>query len=286
MRTLKRVSSLQRHLNIIRDEKLKIGFVPTMGALHSGHMSLIQKSEKENDITVCSIFVNPTQFNQKEDLEKYPRDLVKDAKILRANGCDYVFAPYISQIYPKKLNTKVNLDISQLTNKMEGPNRPGHFEGVVQVVKRLLDIVQPDRLYMGQKDFQQFTIINYMLKELDIPTELRVCPIIRDIDGLALSSRNVRIDAQRRPLCNVLYEALKQAKAELNDISINSIETRAIDKINSVGFNTEYFSIVDGYTLENVQNIHNHDYVVACTAAWVGDVRLIDNMILKGELNG
>lgn len=284
MRILKRVSSLQRHLSIIRDEKLTIGFIPTMGALHNGHMSLVQMSKSENDITVCSIFVNPTQFNQKEDLAKYPRSLEKDAKMLKANGCDYVFAPYISQVYPKGLDTKVLLNIDHLTNVMEGPNRPGHFVGVIEVVKRLLDIVEPNRLYMGQKDFQQFTIINYMLKELEISTKLRVCPIIREDDGLAMSSRNTRIEPISRNNCSILFKALNYAKGALQNTPPKDIEKEALSMIESKGFKSEYFNIVDGNNLKSVVDPSNHEYIVACTAAWVGNVRLIDNIILKGEL--
>ncbi len=283
MRILKRVSSLDRHLDIIREEGRTIGFVPTMGALHKGHVSLIKKSTEENDITVCSIYVNPTQFNDKDDLEKYPRNLEKDASLLRKFGCDYIFAPSSSQIYPKGLDTKVDLDISHLTSEMEGPNRPGHFEGVVQVVKRLLDIVNPNNLYMGQKDFQQFTIINYMLKALDIPTRLRVCPIIREEDGLAMSSRNVRLSSALRPHCNLIYKSLKYAKEKLEELNINVIEDRALSSLKIQNFRPEYFDIVDGHTLKPVEKMSDAEYIVACTAVWAGDVRLIDNMILRGE---
>lgn len=283
MRILKRVSSLQRHLGIIKSENLSIGFVPTMGALHNGHISLINKSNVENDVTVCSIYVNPTQFNQKDDLEKYPRNLDKDASLLHANGCDYLFAPPSSQVYPKNLKTNISLDISALTSVMEGPNRPGHFEGVVQVVKRLLDIVGPNKLYMGQKDFQQFTIVNYMLKELEIPTTLRVCPIIREDDGLAMSSRNVRLREDLRPECSILYKSLLLAKEKIDNTGVETIENEALEMLSRLDFKPEYFSIVDGYTLKPIENAHNSDYIVACTAVWVGNVRLIDNMILRGE---
>lgn len=283
MRILKRVSSLQRHLGIIRSEGLSIGFVPTMGALHEGHISLIEKSNKENDITVCSIFVNPTQFNQKDDLDKYPRDLDKDAALLHANGCDYLFAPPPSQVYPRKLKVNVPIDISHLTSEMEGPNRPGHFEGVIQVVKRLLDIVEPNNLYMGQKDFQQFTIINYMLQALEMSTKLRVCPIIREKDGLALSSRNVRLKEEIRPYCPKIYQSLLFAKAQIDKKPIESIEKEALDYFKDSFFKPEYFKIVDGHTLKPIVEAHMVDFIVACTAVWAGKVRLIDNMILKGE---
>lgn len=285
MRILKRVSSLQRHLNIIKQAGRTIGFVPTMGALHGGHMSLIKKSTTENDVTVCSIFVNPTQFNQKEDLKKYPRNLEADAQLLHKFDCDYLFAPGEKQVYPRNLDLNVSLDISHLTQTMEGPNRPGHFEGVVQVVNRLLDIVDPQNLYMGQKDFQQFTIISYMIESLYLKTKLRVCPIIREDDGLAKSSRNVRLNPEIRPQCSIVYEALDYARKNLNEQSIAEIERAALKMLEKPNFKPEYFKIVNGYNLEKIRHAYDSNYVVACTAVWAGDVRLIDNMILKGEKN-
>jgi pantoate--beta-alanine ligase len=256
-----------------------------MGALHQGHMSLVEQSAKENDITVVSIFVNPTQFNQKDDLDKYPRDLHKDSMLLKRHGCDYLFAPLDSQIYPPDLNTNVYIDIVHLTDLMEGPNRPGHFEGVVQVVKRLLDIVEPDRLYMGQKDYQQFTIIQYVLKGLEIDVKLRVIPIMREKDGLAMSSRNVRLTPEYRDKGTVIHETLQWAKSQITNSPISEIEQKAMEKIKNEGLKPEYFSIVDGHKLTPVSDISQHSIIVACTAAWAGEVRLIDNMILRGEIN-
>ncbi|NNE14847.1 MAG: pantoate--beta-alanine ligase [Saprospiraceae bacterium] len=284
MKVLKRVSSIQKVLQQEAAKGKTIGFIPTMGALHMGHMSLIEKSVKENDITVTSVFVNPTQFNQKEDLEKYPRNLKADAKLLKAHGCDYVFAPQVSQIYPKNIDTSVKLDISHLTESMEGPNRPGHFDGVVQVVKRLLDIVNPDRIYMGQKDFQQFSIIGYMLRKLKMKTKLRVCPIIREKDGLAMSSRNVRLKKSHRPKCSIIFETLKYAKNNLDKRKCTTICKNAMKRLSAKPFKPEYFEIVDGRTMEKVKNPDDHKLIVACTAVWAGKVRLIDNMILKGKV--
>lgn len=283
MKTYKRVSSIKTHLAKERKKKNTIGFTPTMGALHEGHMSLIQKSEAENDISVASVFVNPTQFNDKKDLKKYPRDLKRDAGMLSQNGCNYLFAPSVTQVYPKNGLPKIKLDLSKLTNTMEGPNRPGHFEGVVEVVHRLLSIIEPDNLYMGQKDFQQFTIIAHMLKTLKMKSKLRVCPIIRESDGLAMSSRNVRLSKKLRPDCNILFETLSEAKANSKSKSILSIEKKALKTLTRKDFNPEYFKIVDGYTLQDVKDIKKHKLVVACTAVWAKDVRLIDNMIMKGE---
>lgn len=284
MKILKSLSGIQKALERERKKGNTIGFIPTMGALHMGHMSLVKKSVKENEITVVSIFVNPTQFNQKEDLDKYPRDLKADAKLLKQFDCDYIFFPKVSQIYPKNLDTSVKLDISHLVASMEGPNRPGHFEGVVQVVKRLLDIVEPNKIYMGQKDFQQFSIIGYMLKKLKMKTKLRVCPIIREEDGLAMSSRNVRLAQKHRPLCAIIHKNLKFAKDNLGKRSTKYLEKKAMESMSMKPFKPEYFEIVDGKTMERVKNPENHKLIVACTAVWAGRVRLIDNMILKGRV--
>lgn len=284
MKIVKRTSGIQKIVEQLKNEGKTIGFIPTMGALHMGHMSLVEKSVKENDITITSVFVNPTQFNQKEDLEKYPRDLKADAKLLKTHGCDYLFAPAVNQIYPKNIDTTVALDISHLTESMEGPNRPGHFDGVVQVVKRLLDIVTPDKIYMGQKDFQQFSIIAYMLKKLKIKTKLRVCPIIREEDGLAMSSRNVRLVKKHRALSPIIFETLSYVKDNLGKRTTKYLEKKAMEKLAFKPFKPEYFKIVDGKTMESVKNPDNHKLIVACTAVWAGKVRLIDNMILKGKV--
>lgn len=282
MKTLKRVSSIQRHLSRHRRKKQSIGFIPTMGALHEGHLSLIRKSNEENDIIVVSIFVNPTQFNEKSDLDKYPRNLEKDENLLKPEGVDYVFAPSVSQVYPKNKKTR-KLDISHLTQSMEGPNRPGHFEGVVQVVHRLLEIVKPTHLYMGQKDFQQFTIIGYMLKQFKMKTKLRVCPIIREDNGLAMSSRNVRLTKKQKSEASLIYKNLLFAKDKFKSESIAKLESKILKRLSKKPFKPEYFKIVDGYTFEEIQNVRKHKLIVACTAVWAGKVRLIDNMVLKGQ---
>ncbi len=281
MKIYKTVRGLQRQLDKDRKEGKSIGFVPTMGALHAGHVSLVEAANKKNDMTVVSIFVNPTQFNEKSDLDKYPRTLNKDAALLKSNGCNYIFAPTAKQIYPNGDKASIDLDISSLTQYMEGPNRPGHFEGVVQVVHRLLDIVKPHHLYMGQKDFQQFTIINYMLKQLKMKTKLVVCPIKRAEDGLALSSRNVRLTKANREKSVILYKTLSWAKEHQDKFTVPTLEKKAMAMLNIRGFKPEYFSIVEGKTLAPIKKAKDHKYIVACTAVWAEDVRLIDNMILK-----
>jgi len=282
MKTIKRISTLQKYLQEERRKKKSIGFVPTMGALHEGHLSLAQSCQNECDICVVSIFVNPTQFNQKDDLLKYPRQISVDQALIRKD-CDYLFLPSVNQIYPKKLDTSVELDISHLTASMEGPNRPGHFDGVVQVLKRFIDIMEPDYIYMGQKDFQQFSIVDYMLKKLNLKTSLRVCPTIREADGLAMSSRNLRLDPAIRQSASVIYKALNYAKEKLGQIKPEKIEAQAIQMMSITDFKPEYFEIVDGYSMERVKVPEDHDLIVACTASWAGKVRLIDNLILKGE---
>ncbi len=281
MRIIKTVKTLKKHLDISRNEGLTIGFIPTMGALHEGHMSLIDKSKSQNKITVVSVFVNPTQFNDKSDLDKYPRTLENDAAMLKARGCDIVFAPSNKQIYPTGEDMDVTLDITSLTRNMEGPNRPGHFEGVVQVVHRLLSIVGPNKLYMGQKDFQQFSIIAYMLKKLKMKTKLVVCPIIREEDGLAMSSRNVRLTKSSRSKAPIVHQTLVYAKEKLGKIKVSTIEKNALAKLSEPGFKPEYFKIVDGITMEPIKDHTDHKYIVACVALWAKDVRLIDNMILR-----
>lgn len=266
----------------LKNVKKSIGFTPTMGALHEGHYSLISRSLEQNDISICSIFVNPTQFNNADDLEKYPRTLEDDANGLEKAGCHILFAPSIDDIYPGGSDSyKVDIDLKGLDTKMEGEHRPGHFDGVVQVVKRLLDIVQCDRLYMGQKDFQQFTIIQHMIDTLGMSVQLIVCPILREDDGLAMSSRNRRLTPDHREKANIIHRVLTRSKEWLKSKSLTEIEETALEYMDVPGFRPEYFTLIDGTTLEPIHDKEGVDYIVACTAVWAGEVRLIDNMILK-----
>jgi len=283
MLLLKSVEELQIVLQKKRQKGLKIGFAPTMGALHQGHASLIKKAKLENDICVCCIFVNPTQFNDPKDLDKYPRTEGKDIKILVGLDNDVLFYPTVDAVYPKDLHIPI-FDFGQVDKVMEGKFRPGHFDGVVEVVYRLIDIVQPDRLYMGQKDFQQFTLIQHMLQQMQSSTKLVVCPIIREVDGLALSSRNVRLTPENRQNAPIISEILHGLNDWLtNGGSIKEAEAKAITQLNEMpDFRPEYLEIVDGYTLQPIEQMEDSDYVVVCTAVWAGGVRLIDNVILKG----
>jgi len=285
MITITSTVALQSYVTEQKASGQTIGLTPTMGALHDGHFSLIRKSILENDITICSVFVNPTQFNEASDLDKYPRTLAKDAQGLKAQGCDVLFAPSVEEIYPDGKDYKVEVNLNGLDHVMEGAHRPGHFEGVVQVVKRLIEVASCDRLYMGQKDFQQFTIIRQMISDLEIACKLVVCPILRAEDGLAMSSRNVRLLTEHRKKANVLFRVLTQAKEWLEQgRSPIEITTKSMEYLEVPDFKPEYFDIIDGYTLLPINDHLQHDVVVACTAVWAGEVRLIDNMILKGEL--
>jgi len=282
METIHTVKELQSLISMYRSKGKTVGLAPTMGALHNGHMSLMQASNDENDITICSVFVNPTQFNESSDLEKYPRTLEADQKLLKKHGVNIVFAPTNDEVYPSGLSTRLSIDFQGLDNEMEGEFRPGHFVGVAQVVKRLLDIVTPDTLYMGQKDFQQFSIIQYVLNHYNINTKLRVIPIMREHSGLAMSSRNVRLTNEHKSAAKEIYKTLKYVKRHKYKSSCRELENYAMNRLAKVnGFKPEYFTIADGNTLQSINDIKNSDYVVACTAVWAGEVRLIDNIILR-----
>ncbi len=281
MQVFTTVDQLNFHLEQTRKKGRSTAFVPTLGALHDGHLTLMTFAQSLADIVVASIFVNPTQFNDPKDLEKYPRPWGHDIHLLCTIMVDILFLPPEYEVYPTGYKIEVPVDISGLTNVMEGMARPGHFEGVVTVVKRLLDIVQPDFLIMGQKDYQQQVIIGSMISQLNMQTQLITHPTLRDQDGLALSSRNVRIDPALRPVANTIFMALKKA-VELRPIcNPTKVEKICAEMISDQGFRLEYFTLADGLTLQPVSDWNNHDTIVACTAAWLGDVRLIDNVMIK-----
>lgn len=277
----KKVSDLQSFTANWHLPDRKIGFVPTMGALHDGHLSLVRESLKETDCTVCSIFVNPTQFNDPADLEKYPRTPEKDIELLINSGCHVLFMPDVREIYPPGQMHVPDFDFRQLDKRMEGAYRPGHFAGVAQVVWRLLDIVQPHYLFMGQKDFQQAAIVQAMLNQMHSKINLVVCPTMREADGLAMSSRNVRLTEKQRTIAPLIYQTLQEAKKKINSHLPAQIASDALRQLTVPGMEPEYFEIIDGNTLDSVGLFENSDYVVACTAVRVGAVRLLDNLILK-----
>lgn len=285
MKVFHKITDLQNFLDTYRKNGNKIGFVPTLGALHDGHLSLIERCKELADVCVCSIFVNPTQFNDPSDLEKYPRTVDKDATLLTEVGCDILFTPAVSEVYPQDLDTSVEVDLCDLDKVLEGSFRPGHFDGVVQVVNRLLDMVRTDYLFMGQKDFQQFTIIQAMINQLNRPEKLVVCPIIREESDLAMSSRNERLNPIKRKQASLIFRILRQISKQIAHTSPAQLKDWAFRKLNIPGFRPEYIEIVDGHTLLPVTEYDKADYVVVCAAVWVEQVRLIDNLILKSPEN-
>ncbi|MCE7922762.1 MAG: pantoate--beta-alanine ligase [Haliscomenobacteraceae bacterium CHB4] len=282
MLLFKKVADLQSWLDSQRAKGDKIGFAPTMGALHDGHLELIRMAKRDGCLAVASIFVNPTQFNDPKDLEKYPRLPEKDAALLLGAHCDALFMPPVEEVYPPGIELTIELDFRQLDKVMEGVFRPGHFKGMATVVKRLLDIVQPQRLYMGQKDFQQLSIVRDMIRQLQLPVELVMCPTVREADGLAMSSRNMRLTPEMRTIAPVIHKTLQWAKKELEARPATEIGAEAMQRLSEAGLQPEYFDIVDGISLLPVARWAGSDFIVACTAAFAGEVRLIDNLVLKG----
>jgi pantoate--beta-alanine ligase len=285
MLLFKRVADLQKHLNSLKNKGLQIGFIPTMGALHRGHVSLVDRSRNTCDVTVVSIFVNPTQFNDPKDLEKYPRPISRDIEMLTEAGCHILFLPPVEEVYPSGMTPSIKFNFGKLDKVLEGTFRPGHFDGMAQVVHRLLDIVKPDKLFMGQKDFQQQAIVGSLIQQAKLPIELLTCDIIRDDDGLAMSSRNVRLTPEDRALAPLIFKALKIAYDMVGEYSPSEIQKQVATKLRSEPrFKLEYFEIVDGRTLLPLSLFEDTDYAVALTAVWVGEVRLIDNIILKQHI--
>jgi len=277
MQVVKYINELRTLLDHSRKEGLTIGFVPTMGALHAGHLSLVEMAGQQTDFVVVSIFVNPTQFNDKADLDRYPRDLQKDLDLLASSPCQLVFAPEPKEIYPEPDTRQFNF--GTLEQVMEGQFRPGHFNGVAQVVSRLFDIVQPDKAFFGQKDFQQLAIIREMVRKMKLGIEIVSCPIIREADGLAMSSRNMLLDAVQRKSAVHISATLSEAKNKTGDLSVEELCRWVIARINENGqLNIEYFEIVNSETLLPVKSWDEPCDKVGCIAVHCGKVRLIDNI--------
>lgn len=265
-------------LETYRNEGKIIGFVPTMGALHEGHLSLVKESKSNSDITVVSIFVNPTQFNDPEDLKRYPRTLEKDLDLLKTVNCDLVFAPSVLEIYPEPDTRK--FDFGYLESIMEGAKRPGHFNGVGQVVSRLFDVVQPHKAFFGMKDFQQVAIIKNMVKQLNYSVEIIPCPIIREESGLAKSSRNTLLEENYKKNAPHIYATLKKACTFVPEMKVEELKKWITDEINSNPFlEVEYVEIVDDTTLKIVEDWSEPGTKVACVAVYAGKIRLIDNIV-------
>lgn len=279
MKVVHRIAELQNELFNIRKEGKKIGLVPTMGALHEGHASLVRQSVAENDVTVVSVFVNPTQFNDKNDLKNYPRTLDADCVLLEECGADYVFAPSVEEMYPTP-DTR-HFEYPPITTVMEGAHRPGHFNGVCQVVSRLFYIVRPDRSYFGEKDWQQIAVIKAMVSHLKLDVDIVECPIVRDGDGLAKSSRNTLLSPDERAIAPNIYRVLSESIAYSKKHTLGETRSYVINEINSVdGLEVEYYSIVDGNTLQDVESWDESDYIVGCITVYCGKtpIRLIDHI--------
>jgi pantoate--beta-alanine ligase len=285
---------LKNHLNELRSNGKTIGFAPTMGALHQGHISLIAIAKGQCDVVVCSIFVNPTQFNDLKDLEKYPRTLDTDTALLQSANCDILFAPEVNEIYAaeelklKKENKEDKswmlgkaVDFGMMDKVMEGALRPGHFNGVAQVVSKLFRIVNPHKAFFGQKDFQQLSIIRSMVKQLELPIEIIACPIVRESDGLAMSSRNIRITPEERELVPYIWKTLVAVSAIYMYSTIDNIKKLVTGAFEETGIiQLEYFEIVDADTLQTIVDFKNAASAVACVAVKLKNVRLIDNIVL------
>lgn len=258
----------------------KIGFVPTMGALHSGHLSLLATANSENDLTVCSIFINPTQFNNPDDFKNYPVTIEKDIELLIASHCNILFLPTADEIYPDKYKKKV-YDLGKLETLLEGAYRPGHFQGVCQVVDRLLHIVTPHQLYLGQKDYQQCMVLKKLVEQTGLENEvaIKISDTLREADGLALSSRNMRLNEAQRKTAPAIFEALSFIKNKLGQMPLNELKKTAAETLTTKGFEVDYVEIADAKTLDPARDASTK--VVALIAAHLGAVRLIDNLILN-----
>ncbi len=276
MQLVTSVDELREILQSLRDKQLTVGFVPTMGALHEGHLTLVQRSVRENDFSVVSVFVNPTQFNNKSDLEKYPRNLTRDAELLQKVGCSLVFAPEVAAMYtPDELSNPFEFDFAGLDQVMEGRFRPGHFNGVVQVVSKLFNLVQPTRAYFGEKDFQQLAIIRRMNSVLKMGVEIVACPIVREPSGLAMSSRNERLTSQQREIASGISKVLFECRTFVPGKSPFEVKSWVESRINSIeGLRLEYFEIANITTLQTAESWD--EPTVGCIAVFCGDVRLID----------
>ncbi len=282
MEVIKTQKDLAKVLDQLRAEGKTIGLVPTMGALHAGHASLVCRSVKENDITVVSVFVNPTQFNDKKDLENYPRDVVADEKFLQSLGATIAFVPEVAEMYPEP-DTR-HFSYPPIDTVMEGARRPGHFNGVCQIVSKLFYAVKPDKAYFGEKDFQQIAVIRAMVNDLKIPVEICPCPIVRQEDGLALSSRNALLNEDERKIALNISKTLKDSVEYASEHGVKETQKYVVDTLNAIdGLEVQYFEIVDGISLQEVDDWKDSNYIVGCITVYCGHipVRLIDNIKYK-----
>jgi pantoate--beta-alanine ligase len=280
MEIFKQIAPLKAFFKDLKCQGKSVGLVPTMGALHDGHISLIKACQSENHVTVGSIFVNPIQFNNQDDLVKYPRNIEKDTKLLESVGCNVLFNPDNSEMYPKE--STLRLDFGKLDKVMEGEFRPGHFSGVALVVSKLFNIIQPDHAYFGQKDWQQFAVIRKLVEELNFNISLHSIPTLREQDGLALSSRNLRLNAEERKKASVFYKGLLSGKQALkggkNIKDVKATIRAMVEQSSQVKL--EYFELVDSINLNVLENVEQSNQPIVCIAGYVGEIRLIDNMFI------
>lgn len=277
---MKHFDTIKKTTDFIDQQKTQgksIGFVPTMGALHDGHLELMRRAKKENDLLVVSVFVNPKQFDNPEDLKKYPRNLDKDMKLLETVGCDVLFAPEVEEMYPGEEH--VRYDFGELETVMEGASRKGHFNGVAIVVRKLLDIVLPDRAYFGEKDFQQLAIIKQLVKQTRQPVEIVPCPIVRETDGLAMSSRNERLTKEERKIAPFIFQTLQAAKTRMPVLSPVELKEWVAGEFDKKGdFKLDYFEIADDTFLQPVLQWNQCKGIMGFVAVYLDNVRLIDNI--------
>jgi len=279
----KKAADLHKWLDDQRKKEISIGFVPTMGALHKGHISLIETARQQNPATVCSIFVNPTQFNDPKDFEKYPVTIEKDITLLEQAGCDVLFLPSVKEMYPGGIKTTRHYDLGFLETILDGKFRPGHFQGVCMIVHRLLEIVNPDNLYLGQKDYQQCMVITKLIELINMADKIKVniCPTLREADGLAMSSRNMRLNKEERIIATTIYHSLLHIKNNINGKQVAPLKQEAIAMLEKAGFKVDYVEIANAVNLSPVSNWDGKEKIVALVAAFMNEVRLIDNMLLN-----
>ena len=276
----KKPKELHDFLEKKRYEQKRIGFTPTMGALHAGHLSLLNEAKNQNDVIVCSVFVNPTQFNDPEDFRKYPVTIEKDILLLEDAGCDVFFLPLVQDIYPSGTNDLKHYELGFLETVLEGKFRPGHFQGVCQVMHRLLETVLPDNLYLGQKDYQQSMVIKKLIELIGLHNKVRVtvCPTLREHDGLAMSSRNARLLPAERIKATTIFTSLRYIKENLKQGNTKKIKDAAKEMLLQNGFHSDYVEIADADTLELVEDWNGKQKIVVLAAAFINNVRLIDNL--------
>ena len=277
---LNEVSALKKVIDKAASESRSIGFVPTMGALHAGHLSLISSAKKSTDLTICSIFVNPVQFNDPKDYEKYPVTIEKDVEFLENAGTDFLFLPSVSEMYPGGVKNLEHYDLGYLESILEGKYRPGHFQGVAQVMARLLDFTEPDQLFMGQKDYQQCMVVQKLIETKKLRTKLVICPTIREQDGLAMSSRNLRLNSEERKKAAAIYETLRFVKENVSAGDLAHLEIEASMKLSARGFKVDYIEIAKADDLQLLNEWNGMDKLVILTAAFLNEIRLIDNILI------